>query len=350
MSLSVLNVGEGDTKLTFDKDKPKEIERTRRIIGDMLRLGYAILVRVGETASGKPKYRRATGFDAARDEYLVMDVPAEVAEEKPAPKRGRGRTRRVPATGTRGVAVARSAGGMSDRAGSVEFSNMERFDSLAYTRNALRTLASKSDMWAGIPMPLGGNVEMVVEPKYALAHLFAKPEQCGPPEPSRLRNRFYSHHKRGDVVTFNDQDGRVRCGYIPAIHHAGIDIQTMGASDAWGIEQEANALQTLADMIPHHAFKKYLLAGSFLESSERSKITYWFRKLKPTVALHEVDGEMKILAALCMHPIAYYAGTWSGAMCPTDDVIAHLSLMRGDEAMYWRRCNQHPAHRPEAGL
>lgn len=40
----------------------------------------------------------------------------------------------------------------------------------------------------------------------------------------------------------------------------------------------------------------------------------------------------------------------AGAMCPTDDVIAHLSLMRGDEKMFWRRCNQHPAYRPEAGL
>jgi hypothetical protein len=37
-------------------------------------------------------------------------------------------------------------------------------------------------------------------------------------------------------------------------------------------------------------------------------------------------------------------------MCPTDDVIAHLALMRGDEAMFWRRCNQHPPYRPEAGL
>jgi hypothetical protein len=51
-----------------------------------------------------------------------------------------------------------------------------------------------------------------------------------------------------------------------------------------------------------------------------------------------------------MHPIAYYHGSWAGAMCPTDDVIAHLSLMRGDEAMFWKRSTQHPAYRPEAGL
>jgi hypothetical protein len=37
-------------------------------------------------------------------------------------------------------------------------------------------------------------------------------------------------------------------------------------------------------------------------------------------------------------------------MCPTDDVIAHLQLMRGDERMFWKRSNQHPSWRPEAGL
>lgn len=51
-----------------------------------------------------------------------------------------------------------------------------------------------------------------------------------------------------------------------------------------------------------------------------------------------------------MHPIAYYADSWAGAMCPTDDVIAHLMMMRGDEAMLWKRCNHHPAWHPGAGL
>lgn len=37
-------------------------------------------------------------------------------------------------------------------------------------------------------------------------------------------------------------------------------------------------------------------------------------------------------------------------MTPTDDVIAHLTLMRGDEPMFWRRANQHGPDRPEAGL
>jgi hypothetical protein len=37
-------------------------------------------------------------------------------------------------------------------------------------------------------------------------------------------------------------------------------------------------------------------------------------------------------------------------MTPTDDVIAHLLLMRGDEAEYWGQANQHRPESPEAGL
>lgn len=45
-----------------------------------------------------------------------------------------------------------------------------------------------------------------------------------------------------------------------------------------------------------------------------------------------------------------YRNTMCGAMCPTDDVMAHLLLMRGDEHMFWRRANQHPPHSPNSGL
>lgn len=83
---------------------------------------------------------------------------------------------------------------------------------------------------------------------------------------------------------------------------------------------------------------------------------YVFRRLKPTVAmaaspgLPEANRGMKILCSLCQHPIAYYEGSWAGAMVPTDDVIAALAMMRGDEPMFWKRSSQHPPYRPEAGL
>ena len=90
--------------------------------------------------------------------------------------------------------------------------------------------------------------------------------------------------------------------------------------------------------------------GMFMETSKRSGLTYVFRRLRPTIVLDAKGSEVKIRCCLCMHPIGYYAGTWAGAMTPTDDVIAHLMMMRGDEPMFWRRANQHPSWVPEAGL
>lgn len=204
-------------------------------------------------------------------------------------------------------------------------------------------------------MPIEGE-RLIVEPSYPWAKVFDPPIEHLAAEDDgwRLRNQWYSRKWRCDILLM-EKDGQIAHGKRPAFHHLDHDLSTMGCSVAWGIEQEHNALQLLGSMIRHHAFKKYLLTGMFLETSSRSGVTYLFRKLKPTVAIAPIRsgpgaGRMRILAALCMHPIAYYAGSWAGAMCPTDDVIAHLSLMRGDERLFWACCNQHPPYRPEAGL
>lgn len=355
--LSILNVGAGDTKLTFNKEDPKELERTRRIVVDMLKLGYAILVKVGETTSGKPKYRRAVAFDATKDEYVVMDVPKEPSLR--AGRRAAGT--RVPASGARAVGVSRSAGGMSTAVDSIEMQAVERFDSHAVLRNNIAKLASAKDEWAGLPMPLQ-DAELIVDPKHPAYAAYprspVRPMTLGVDiDPAfvgyALRSTFYSFIKRCNVYLCILPTGKVQAVFdAQPSHHIDLDLHTMGASVAWGVGQEAKAVQLLATLLPHHAFKMYLLTGMFLETSLRSHVTYVFRRLRPTLATApDVEGTgMRILCALCQHPIAYYAGTWAGAMCPTDDVIAHLMLMRGDEHMYWRRSNQHPAYRPEAGL
>ncbi len=131
-TIGILNVGAGDTKLVFDKNNPAECIRAARIVKDMLRRGYALLVD-----AGKGKYRRVLDFDATKYEYIIADfdpIEAEKADEQerehakieqgaakagtasPAaqPKK-RGRppvTRRsISATSANGVAVARTAGG-----------------------------------------------------------------------------------------------------------------------------------------------------------------------------------------------------------------------------------------------
>lgn len=119
-----MNVGSGDTKLSFDKSKPAERERAARIVQDMLRRGYAILVQVGKR-KGKPLYQSATGFDPKTCEYIISGLPPEVEldiatatglkapepKEKNLIKRGRVAKNRLDAHRTSAVAIARSAGG-----------------------------------------------------------------------------------------------------------------------------------------------------------------------------------------------------------------------------------------------
>lgn len=221
-------------------------------------------------------------------------------------------------------------------------------------RNALNALAEDRCEWAGIPIPLSGE-RLIVEPTYPKAkELMEIGQEPVKDDGWRMRNSWYSQHHRCEIILM-ERDGKIDWGKLPAFHHLKYDLTTLGCSEVWGIEQEGRAVQLLGQMLRHRQFKQYLITGMFLERSKRSGVTYLFRRLKPTIALAANSGlaergNMRILAALCMHPIAYYEGSWAGAMVPTDDVIAHLSLMRGDEHMFWKRCNQHPPYRPEAGL
>jgi len=128
--VSILNCGTGDTKLSFDKSNPAERIRAARIVKDMLRRGYALLIE-NPPASGQ--YTRAKDFDENTCEYVIADfdpVAAEAADAAEAaeaaeaagageaeagtaknpPRRG-GRSKRVPADSTKAVSVARVSGG-----------------------------------------------------------------------------------------------------------------------------------------------------------------------------------------------------------------------------------------------
>ena len=138
--VGILNVGAGDTKLTFDNKNPAETIRASRVVRDMLRRGYALLIEVDQP-DGSKAFQRALDFDERTAEYIIADFdpavrsypaapaePKEASDEKtrepqsddpeaaateaPPQKRPRGRpTKRIAAGSTRAVAVARSAGG-----------------------------------------------------------------------------------------------------------------------------------------------------------------------------------------------------------------------------------------------
>ena len=240
-----------------------------------------------------------------------------------------------------------------DERPAAEREHVEQFDNFAHLRNKLAELAPEREEWAGLPMIMEG-CRLILEPKYRYQGLseFGKPEEPDDDDPTiKHRNTFWSTRWRCPIVVY-EQNKRAKFFVEPGSgNQATMLLNTLGASDAWGVQQESNALHLLATLVRHHTFKHYLMTGCFLESSPNgSGVSYMFRKLRPTVAMVERKGAMVLLATLCMHPVGYYEGSWAGAMCPTDDVIAHLMLMRADEPKFWARCNQHPPSHPASGL
>ena len=134
-TLGILNVGVGDTKLSFDPKNQVERIRAARIVRDMIRRGYALLVEVER--DGVKGFERALDFRDDTCEYIVADfdptVEAASTETKDkkhghqsqqaeaaadsgagaqaAPAKPRGGKRAVAAASTRAVGVAPISGG-----------------------------------------------------------------------------------------------------------------------------------------------------------------------------------------------------------------------------------------------
>lgn len=107
-SLSILNVGAGDLRFRFDQNEPAEVEAAKRVIEDLLKRGYTILVRVGD------ELQKVSSFDPECECYLVSEVPAESAAEAPIRgprRRGRPPKAKVPMRAAEATALAPTAGG-----------------------------------------------------------------------------------------------------------------------------------------------------------------------------------------------------------------------------------------------
>lgn len=131
--VALLNVGDGDTKLSFDPKNPAERIRAARIVADMLKRGYALLIQLPDGS-----FTRCLEFREDVCEYVIADFDSKTAAEHDAqetedgdqqdetskgpaapagtkaPARRRGRkpaTVAVPAASARAVAVAPTAGG-----------------------------------------------------------------------------------------------------------------------------------------------------------------------------------------------------------------------------------------------
>lgn len=108
--VAILNVGAGDIRLSFNPDDDAERVRAARIVKDMLRGGYALLVEVEK--DGKKAFQRVKKFRDDTCEYVIADYDpgggGVGAAHRPKPVL---RERAIPAKSTRAVAVSRSAGG-----------------------------------------------------------------------------------------------------------------------------------------------------------------------------------------------------------------------------------------------
>ena len=217
----------------------------------------------------------------------------------------------------------------------------------------LSTLAQERSEWAGLPIPQIGDYRLKVEPRYpyqfnACSNHDVDADLDHTPMVDFIHS-WWSDVKMAEVIIYETPDGKRH--YQLERHNKGaMLIGTMLVSAAWTFDAEIKATEKLSELVEHHKLTSYLMTGGFIETSKRSGVTYFFRRLRPTLALKDQAGEIKILCALCLHPVGYYQGTWGGAMCPTDEVVAHLCLMRGSEEKYWAHANQHHPVMPGAGL
>lgn len=218
--------------------------------------------------------------------------------------------------------------------------------------------------WSGLPLPVPG-LDLVLEPRYkhkglsefqwkecydedGVRHAIEE-EPAPPPTDFRTVNSWWSDELQTTVKVVRNKEGHAEARFLLE-NRLSFTLRTLAAADVWPIEAEQKAQEKLASLIPENLFKLYLLTGHFQEVSRRSQLTYLFRRGRPTIVLRETDEWTHPVCALCLHPIGYYGDTWAGVMCPTDEVIAHLLMMRGSEEKLWANANQHPLDHPAAGM
>jgi hypothetical protein len=142
--LSVLNAGAGDLKLSFDKDNPADRTAAAAVVKDMLRKGYAIMVKTGVDDMGRDTMVRVHDFDPDTCEYIIFGAPDSISssidmeiehgsqpgndsgvdrsagggsgavsgtDSKPVSRRGKRPGKRIAADSTTAVAVGPVAGG-----------------------------------------------------------------------------------------------------------------------------------------------------------------------------------------------------------------------------------------------
>ena len=156
--------------------------------------------------------------------------------------------------------------------------------------------------------------------------------------------------------------GMHRMAYFPynrTVLRLSMLIETTGMATYQRAEAERTAQGRLFKALSERQRDLYTLTGTFVETGA-SGVSYLLRKGRPTIAYRVVrdppadreDGcvTLEPLCALCMHPLAYYTYTWTGAMPPSDEVLACLLFIRSDEKALWRIASQLPLDTIASGV
>jgi hypothetical protein len=131
-------------------------------------------------------------------------------------------------------------------------------------------------------------------------------------------------------------------------------LDTLEANEfAHSVTAERKAQRLLRHHVSRKQYQAYIISGMFYETSSSGKF-YLFRRGFPTILCNIIDEKIpkKItpVAALCGHAVLYTNGTFAGGLCPTDDIIHHVLLMRADEEAFLKACNWHDFEKPMSGL
>jgi hypothetical protein len=232
---------------------------------------------------------------------------------------------------------------------------------------AINQIAEEHGFLTGVPIPYAGDdsTDMVMARGVPLAEIFNINQEY-----RQLRTEMESqltHAMRHDVInSWNVLGDKTVCvmrtteGPMALPQYAaglrlrkifhGVDVRFHSHMRA---EAELKAMESLKTRVSEGQYTSYVLGGIFPEQSKRSGVIYFFRKGLPTLAVsfHGQNKDTgKVLAALCLHPMGYYAGTHVGLMTPTDEVIAHLLMMRSDERRYWAKSGQWSAIDSRSGI
>lgn len=113
---------------------------------------------------------------------------------------------------------------------------------------------------------------------------------------------------------------------------------------------EQRAQEKLRSHISDDQWLSYQMSASFVEMSRKSSMLYLFRRGFPTLAFKSSPEGNRFIAGLCLHAEGYEPFSWAGYLCPTDDVITALLLMRSQEQKFWAKAGHHHLNSPMLGI